>query len=653
MKQIKLTTLKMLNFKGIENKEINFNNQSVNIYGTNETGKTTIVDAFFWCLFGKVSLGNSNFPIKPIDKISKKEVHNLLTVVETTLNIDGINYSFKRTFEEVYKTSRGKIEHEFSGHTSNYYINEVPSKASDYTNTIKNIIDEELFRAITDVNYFTSKHWKDQRKIIFSLAKNITDDDILNDNPELEKLKKLTELTKRSIADNYAISTNQNKEINKQLRDIPVAIRTLNKKEYNIPEETTVEQLVKDIKIKQEEIKNLNDTRFNVNNNEEVIKIKEEINTLKINLAEIEKNYLEDLRLQKEKFVKEEEIIINKIKGKTIEIANFKNEIDFNKNKIKTLKTNETLLLNEKQELYNKWDEINDREFTESHCAYCKQPLPVDRIQSLREEFNITKSTKLESITEKGKTINAKLKLFEGEYKTCNDNIENLEHEINIASDYIEATKKELNDLQNKTFENSKYIKNIETVNGWIKEKEESLLNIKDKIDSSKIDETIEKLNIQIDTLRETQTLINERERNNAEIKAYENELRKHQTQYEVNLKIIALCERFTAIKSTMLEQSINANFKYVEFKLFNDLINGGVEETCEATVNGVPYGAINHAAKINAGLDIINALQAIYKVSAPIFIDNAEAVVDFLNNDAQLIKLYVSAEDKKLRFEK
>ena len=110
------------------------------------------------------------------------------------------------------------------------------------------------------------------------------------------------------------------------------------------------------------------------------------------------------------------------------------------------------------------------------------------------------------------------------------------------------------------------------------------------------------------------------------------------------------MCERFTAIKSTMLEQSINANFKYVEFKLFNDLINGGVEETCEATVNGVPYGAINHAAKINAGLDIINALQAIYKVSAPIFIDNAEAVVDFLNNDAQLIKLYVSAEDKKIK---
>ena len=51
MKQIKLTTLKILNFKGIENKEINFNNQSVNIYGTNETGKTNnswMLLVFIW-----------------------------------------------------------------------------------------------------------------------------------------------------------------------------------------------------------------------------------------------------------------------------------------------------------------------------------------------------------------------------------------------------------------------------------------------------------------------------------------------------------------------------------------------------------------------------------------------------------------------------
>ena len=87
------------------------------------------------------------------------------------------------------------------------------------------------------------------------------------------------------------------------------------------------------------------------------------------------------------------------------------------------------------------------------------------------------------------------------------------------------------------------------------------------------------------------------------------------------------MCETFTKIKAELLEESINANFKIVNFKLFNELVNGGVEETCTATVDGVPFATVNNANRINAGLDIINALQTIYGVSAPIFIDNAEAV--------------------------
>ena len=653
MKQIKLTTLKILNFKGIENKEINFNNQSVNIYGTNETGKTTIVDAFFWCLFGKDSLGNTNFQIKPVDKITKRETHNLLTSVEVGLTIDGIEQTFKRSYEEVYKTTRGKAEQEFAGHTSNYYINEVPSKAGEFTNIIKEIIDEELFRSLTNVNYFTSKHWKEQRTIIFSLAKDITDKDILAANPELEKLQKLVELTNRTVSDNHLIYLNQNKAINKDLKDLPVAIRTLNRKEYDIPDGITEQEILEEIKIKQEEIKKLNEEKNNPDNNQEVVKIKNEINALKINLSEIVKEHLNKQITQKEERNILEDDLIKEIREKTIKLSETNNNILFNNNKIKTLKTNEELLLNEREELRNKYDEVEGRTFTGDVCSYCKQPLPQNKLTELKAEFNIHTSTKLEEIRNKGKTINLKLEQFENNYKECNDKIVELNNEVKNLNNFIIKTKEELTELQNKPFEELNTAKNIETVKGWIKDKETELLNVNATVDTSKVDNKINDLNNQIDKLREQQTLLNEKIKNNNEIKEYEDELRKHQTQYEVNLQIIALCEQFVAIKSSMLENTINANFKMVEFKLFNELINGGVEETCEATVNGVPYGAINHAAKINAGLDIINALQAIYKVSAPIFIDNAEAVVDFLNNDAQLIKLYVSAEDKVLRIEK
>ena len=88
MKEIRLKSLVIQDFKGIRNLEVDFEGKSVNIYGTNETGKTTIIDAFTWCLFGKDSLGQSNFAIKPRDEFGNERL-GLEPTVEVTLLIDG------------------------------------------------------------------------------------------------------------------------------------------------------------------------------------------------------------------------------------------------------------------------------------------------------------------------------------------------------------------------------------------------------------------------------------------------------------------------------------------------------------------------------------------------------------------------------------
>jgi hypothetical protein len=86
---------------------------------------------------------------------------------------------------------------------------------------------------------------------------------------------------------------------------------------------------------------------------------------------------------------------------------------------------------------------------------------------------------------------------------------------------------------------------------------------------------------------------------------------------------------------------------------MFENQINGGISETCIATVNGVPFADLNNGMKINAGLDIIKGLQKVKNIKAPIFIDNAESITSYLDlPDTQFIKLYVSENDKNLRFE-
>lgn len=99
------------------------------------------------------------------------------------------------------------------------------------------------------------------------------------------------------------------------------------------------------------------------------------------------------------------------------------------------------------------------------------------------------------------------------------------------------------------------------------------------------------------------------------------------------------------------MENSINNKFKYVSFKLFDTQVNGGLNETCEALINGVPFSNANTASQINAGLDIINALSSHYSVQAPIFIDNRESVNKLIDTDSQIINLIVS-NDKNLKVE-
>jgi hypothetical protein len=111
------------------------------------------------------------------------------------------------------------------------------------------------------------------------------------------------------------------------------------------------------------------------------------------------------------------------------------------------------------------------------------------------------------------------------------------------------------------------------------------------------------------------------------------------------------LCEEFIKTKVELLESGINSKFRYVSFKLFETQVNGGLNETCEALINGVPFSNANTASQINAGLDIISALSEYYGVQAPIFIDNRESINQILETDSQVINLIVS-KDKNLRVE-
>ena len=131
------------------------------------------------------------------------------------------------------------------------------------------------------------------------------------------------------------------------------------------------------------------------------------------------------------------------------------------------------------------------------------------------------------------------------------------------------------------------------------------------------------------------------------ELEAQENKLAEELADFEGSEFSIL---EFTKSKVDAIERKINGKFKQVKFKMFDVQNNGGEVECCETLINGVPFSDANNAAKINAGIDIINTLCHHYDVYAPIFIDNRESVTKLIDSDSQIVNLIVSEADKKLR---
>ena len=116
---------------------------------------------------------------------------------------------------------------------------------------------------------------------------------------------------------------------------------------------------------------------------------------------------------------------------------------------------------------------------------------------------------------------------------------------------------------------------------------------------------------------------------------------------------MLFLCDEFVRYKVKFIEESINRRFSLVRFRLFKEQINGGLEDCCDVTVNGIPYATgLNSGAKVNAGIDIINTLSRHYGAQVPLFVDNAESVTQLAQADTQVIRLVVSESDKELRCE-
>lgn len=642
--EIKLLNLKLKNFKGIKDLEINFNCQNTNIYGANATGKTTIFDAFKWLFFDKDSNDRKDFNIKTLDS-NNKPIHFLQHEVEAILVVDGVDMTFKKVFQEKWVKKRGQTEQEFSGHETNYWIDEVPVKKKDYEEKINSLIPESLFKLITDPSYFNNQlKWSERRELLINISgANISDEEIFESKERFGKIK--GKLEGRTIDDYKKVVQAKIKDLNKQKETIPVRIDELTNTlitEHNIDYEK-IEDEKKNFEKKLQQVElEMTDVQAKAKEN---MKIADQLATAKKELA--------DYKLKKG----------NEYSQKySLDLINLQNEKRVIESKIRNIQDEDSERLlkiqqdqRRKQELYKKWDEVSNTklEFDPNSfiCPTCKRQYETDKIEEIKKQFenNLTTHIKNEqdAINKEGQAINVRLdenikarEKIQQELPELNNHlneiisqIEKLEKAKEEDNSFNVTTLPEYNDKIKEIEELEERVKNL--TNGDISYLQNKKLEITEEI--NKLNKTLNEREIQNKTKERITELQNEEENISNKIQELEGE------QFAL--------EEFTKTKVELLENAINSKFEVVKFRLFDTQINGGLIECCDTLVNGVPYSDVNNAHKILAGLDIINTLIKFYNTSAPIFIDNRESINELYNIDTQIISLIVTS-DQVLRIE-
>lgn len=638
MKTLFLKSLKIENFKGCKKREIQFGNVT-DIYGDNGTGKTTIDDAFTWLLFDRDSSGSTKFGVRPRNE-DKSLVNHVEIMVEGEFEVDGSPISLKKVQKQNWVKKRGTGTQELQGNKNEYEINGFPAKEKEFKEKVGEIIDDITFRIVTDPRAFAALDWKEKRKIIMQLVSEVTDEDVLKsgdfsaiaDDLSKAPADKCLDKYKKSLLklkkDQQEIPTRLD-EASRSIVEVDVANLELQKNALNEKLET-VRKDREDFSGKYKRVSELN----------------AEIMKIKLDMGDLERKHNADYQQKARAARQEYDSAISQIYDLESQKTLAESTVFSRQGTLEGLKS-------ELSDLGKKWSETKHMSINPSDtvCDKCGQEYPEDKKEEILQDFSRRKEQRLEEINAKGNAVKERIKNIEKD-------IVSFEEKLKKISGDLEAAKREAEEKKS-AMESIKQPGPVEDLPEYI-ELEKKLQDINTELGSIDDGENFRKqLEIQERGIKEELAAV---ERNLALDQANETSrdriLELNKELKEVSQKIadceakILLLEKFTVQKMTMLSSRVDEKFSFVKINMFNTQINGGVSETCDITVNGVGYSDLNNAKKIQAGLDVIYALQQLYQIKAPIFIDNRESVTSIPENGTQIINMFVSKEDKELRIE-
>lgn len=673
MKKIILKDLRLINFKGIVDRTINFSNRT-DIFGANESGKSTTYSAFNWLLTGKDEFDRKDYEIK---NTVRKELNSQPHEVQAILSVNGKDVTIKRVYSEKWVKPKGESQKVFEGHKTEFWVDDVPCNATEYDSKINDIISSKIIKLVTNPYFFNALGWQEQRRGLLAIAGDITDTEVIdtiaspkNDYGALINILnggKTLEDWKSQISAKKGLLKKKALEYGPRIEEV----------KRGKPEPQNWELLQGEIDAKKTEISTI-DTQLT--DASETLNLKNKGIRDKQATQHSKEMELSSLRQKiKTEFIATQgspdaEIpeVKQKITAKTGYITSLKTSIKDQNQNLTSYQNSIGKKTEEIAKLRTEWDLINSEKFefdaASGICPTCKQALPDSDVEGKKNELLEAFNTSVLSRKQKKVDESNQLKT---EVSQLQEKIAAIEKD-GVKDADVTAAESELDLLTAK----------LQGLND--KESQRTAVDIEDKVyelvainpeavilakaigalqteiiaETNKIDNTSSAdLRTKKAGFEEELRQLEKKMGFKAQIDKADLRITELETEESANAQEIADLEQqefdvetFTRAKMDILEKRVNSKFKLVKFRMFQRMVNGGIDETCVCEYKGVPYPTLNTAGRLIAGIDVLSTLSSFYEISAPVFCDCRESVTEIPETGLQIISLYVSPEDKEIR---
>ena len=653
MKDYRLERLTLRNFKGVADFTLDAYADDREVRGDNATGKTTLRDAIFWLTTGKDSDGRANFEVKTLAP-SGEALHGLEhEVIGVFVDDDGTGdgrLTLQRTYHEDWRKKRGQAEKEFTGHTTEYVINDVPVQKKEFDAVVAETLGAEFeLRLLMDPEYFSDGlAWKNRRGLLVEVCGDVSDDDVLASSEALTDLGPLLagvslEAIRAAGGDRCDALRRQlaaaKGKANKTLEQIPVRIDEVTR-ELSTFEDVDVEALTTRQKDVGEELDALYEQRQGLAFGGAVAEARATLSAAESTLQDattmargVRDNAAQEVYVKLAGARALFDTAERKVGQREQSLSDHIGAGDDTREQMAALEVERF--------------EVEQLKYEgETTCPACGQFLPADQIDEATRKFNEGIADRLRGIDEKLERERTALEAIGESVKEAGASVDEAKRARDDASASKVALAIEHDEASAKEFEVPAELQT------GVDEAEAALVVARGSSEGAQaeVDVKITTAGEERDAIAQQLAQAERREHTAGRIKELEREKQRLGAQYEEYERQLYMTEEFVRRKVALLEGRINERFTIAHFKLFDEQVQGGLVECCETTVNGVPFGTnLNHGARVLVGLEIIDVLQRHFDKRLPVFVDQAESITTLPPMDCQMIRLIVDASAHEL----